>query len=288
MIVVVDQNMMRKEELRRLVETDPVISFVVPDAAFEEMTRDACWEETLRGSFAILARALDRTFVGAPVGELLRYEQLQRSPVTREHILPAEISDCARELVEAVASGSEGSGGVRRRVEACRQHVQAERPADVDQKACLLVDVGRLKDLNGSDLTREIRAGRMDAAARLGLLKLRSEAVVEEFLGFDASTVDPSGPWSLMTTRFVAVELWYQERWLSKGGFTDVKPRTVANDAFDKEYALLASFFDGLLSIDAKAIACAEDLATLSDPGRGKGLMDAIEAHAVATGRLPS
>lgn len=133
-----------------------------------------------------------------------------------------------------------------------------------------------------------MRGDRMDAAARLALLKARTEAIVREHLHHVRPEGSPLGAWGYMTTRMVAAEIWRQERWLSRGGLDGVKPSRVRNDDFDTEYALVASFLDGLLSEDRAASDCAAALRTLVDPSMEEGLMDALEAHAVASGRIPA
>jgi hypothetical protein len=65
---VVDQNMMRSDELRALVSAEPASQFVIPDAAWEEMLKHERWEYTVRRSFDVLSSALDRTFVSVGVG----------------------------------------------------------------------------------------------------------------------------------------------------------------------------------------------------------------------------
>lgn len=49
MMVVVDQNIMRRDGLlRKKVAEEPTCEFVVPDVALEEMTQHKDWELTIR------------------------------------------------------------------------------------------------------------------------------------------------------------------------------------------------------------------------------------------------
>jgi hypothetical protein len=286
MIYVVDQNMMRSDELRARADVDPDCLFVIPDAALEEMVKHEKWEETLRGSFRILAPVLERVFFSAGIGELLRYEQRTKRPVGLKQLLPDAITYEVREFVRAVLTESERLGDVRRRVNTSRQKVLVERRGGDDLKTRMLADIDRLKRLNGRELTNEARSGRMSADARLGLLKLRAEAILRQFLGFNLPPPESFQPSRLMTTRFIYATLWYQEHWLYEGGLDDAKPKMLANDDFDMEYVLIASFFDDLLSEDRRAKRCAADLRLLTSPDTENLLIEALEAHSVESGRV--
>lgn len=286
MIYVVDQNMMRSERLRDIIRSEPRSGFVIPDAAFEEMIKHRCWEDTMRGSLEAFAPILDRTFCSAPTGELLAYERRTRGPIGLEHLFPVALTDLAHEIIAGVVSGSERIGEIRRTVEARRDAVLAERPDGPTQKDRVPAAVARLASLDGPELVGDVRSGRMSAGARLGLMKVRAEALVRQFLGFDPHDAGCFPMSGLMTTRYVYAHLWYQDRWLRFGGSDEVDPAKVANDDFDQDYALVATYVDGLLTRDRKASECADDLRLLTQPEKDAELMDAVYAHAFATGRL--
>jgi hypothetical protein len=279
MIVVVDQNMMRSDDLRIMVATHADCRFIVPDAALEEMVKHEKWEPTMRGSFQILAPALDRVFVSAGIGELLRFERDERSAVSVEEILPGDLTAGARELVAAVLQEGQPLAAVRGKIESSRLEVSTERPSGDLLKARMLDSVSRLKSINGVELTAEIRNGRISGDARLGLLKLLTEALTEEFAGFDSDEQCLVEPWRLATTRFICATLWYHEHWLAAGGLHSAAPTTVANDAFDMEYAITASFFDDLLTKDRRAMRCAADLRVIASPNAEARLFQATKDH---------
>jgi hypothetical protein len=74
----------------------------------------------------------------------------------------------------------------------------------------------------------------------------------------DIANVETERPF---TFRFVCLKLLNALRWARDGGLASAKPSKVLNGLLDLEYALVASFFDGLLSKDK--IAC-ENLADLN------------------------
>ena len=279
---VVDQNFMRKPQLRELLDGNSAIQLIVPDCALEEMVRLPKWEATFRQSFRIMASALHRTFFTASIGELLRYERDHLKPIGREQLLPPELTVGARAMITAILGQGTSAETARLRATAVRRDIAGERAEPDGVKAKLVANLALLKSANGQRLTREIRNGRMSEDARLGLLKLRGEEICQKLFGNVTGALRLA---DFLTTRFVYATLWYQEFWLN-GGLEDAKPKTLANDEFDMEYALIASFFGDLLSEDRRAKACADALRRLTDPATEEALFDALEKHAIATGRM--
>lgn len=287
MIYVVDQNMMRSPRLHEIIRTEPDSAFVIPDVAFEEMSRLEKWEDTMRGSFLAFAPILDRTYCSAPCGELINFEAQNRSPVPRERLLPAEITDIGRSFIEAVVTGSERLGEFREMMLGTRQDMLSARPDGASLKEKLQQAVGLLQGLGDPDLDKDLRAGRIDALAQLGLIKVRADALVRQFLGFDLPDVGTPRMSDLFTARFTYVHLWYRQRWLRDRGLDTVDLKKVTNDEYDQDYALVASYFDGLLAQDAKCKACSEDLRRLTQERSEEEAMDALDAYSVSSGRLP-
>ncbi|MBO0134077.1 hypothetical protein [Agrobacterium burrii] len=279
---VVDQNFMRKPQLRELLVGNSNIQLIVPDCALEEMVRLPKWEATIQQSFRIMASAMHRTFFSASIGELLRYELEHLTPISRKQLLPPELTVGARAMITAILGQGTSAEASRLRVVAARRDILGERAEPDQVKAKLVANLALLKGANGERLTREIRSGRMSEDARLGLLKLRGEEVCQRHFGNVTGALRVA---DFLTTRFVYASLWYQEFWLN-GGLDDAKPKTLANDEFDMEYALIASFFGDLLSEDRRAKACAVALRRLTDPATEEVLFDALEKHAIATGRM--
>lgn len=279
---VVDQNFMRKPQLRELLDGNSAIQLIVPDCALEEMVRLPKWEATFRQSFRIMASALHRTFFTASIGELLRYERDHLKPIGREQLLPPELTVGARAMITAILGQGTSAETARLRATAVRRDIAGERAEPDRVKAKLVANLALLKRANGQRVTREIRNGRMSEDARLGMLKLRGEEICQKHFGNVTGALRLA---DFLTTRFVYATLWYQEFWLN-GGLEDAKPKTLANDEFDMEYALIASFFGDLLSEDRRAKACADALRRLTDPATEEVLFDALKKHAIATGLM--
>jgi len=197
-------------------------------------------------------------------------------------LIPDDLTKGMRDLIRLVLTAGAGAHELRQRILAAREAAAGERPANAVLKEEMSQSVRRLKELNGHSVTRDIRNEQMSSSARLGLLKMRAEQLCREFLDFDIP--DGTGPKipDFLLTRFVYARLWYQEHWLDHGGLESAKG--LANDEFDMEYALTASFFDALLSKDDRATKLAEDLVLLSRPQHEQHLLDALWDYSVSKG----
>lgn len=185
-------------------------------------------------------------------------------------------------MITAILGQGTSAETARLRATAVRRDIAGERAEPDRVKAKLVANLALLKRANGQRVTREIRNGRMSEDARLGMLKLRGEEICQKHFGNVTGALRLA---DFLTTRFVYATLWYQEFWLN-GGLEDAKPKTLANDEFDMEYALIASFFGDLLSEDRRAKACADALRRLTDPATEEVLFDALKKHAIATGLM--
>jgi len=61
-----------------------------------------------------------------------------------------------------------------------------------------------------------------------------------------------------------------------------VNPVKVASDDFDREYVLIASYFDTLLSCDRKALNCEADLRLLVNEDSATAAVSALHCHLAA------
>ena len=110
---VVDQNMMRGQDLRDLLEREPESTFVVPDVAFIEMSKSWNWEGTMRPSFAAFAGRPQRLVLSLGVGDALRRELAELRSMTADELLPEDLSSDARVLVEELAAAQPGPAMLR-------------------------------------------------------------------------------------------------------------------------------------------------------------------------------
>lgn len=78
--VVLDQNVLRKNELTQLIADQATTKFVLPDLSFLEMTKTPQWESTLQNSLGQLASIPQRVVVAYSVNEALRREVGTLSP----------------------------------------------------------------------------------------------------------------------------------------------------------------------------------------------------------------
>lgn len=63
--------------------------------------------------------------------------------------------------------------------------------------------------------------------------------------------------------RFIYLKMWLCLDWIARGGFDSLPAHKVTNDLLDHEYVLLATFFDGYLSNDERAIRAYSDITSI-------------------------
>jgi hypothetical protein len=231
---VVDQNVMRKQVLETSVQNDPQTSFIITDTALVEFVKHPRWEHTMRGSLAILAQAPERTFVSLSIGEVLHKERATFQPIDRTALLNDDFAQQVREIMTALISPSSSAA-----LDDIRQNIDAWR-----------------EDLLKTEA--DMRAGRMSSQARLELIRDRGTKI---FMNHCA--VPPEGAAAFaakkpMTLRHVYMQLHQAMWWASNGGLASAPPGAISNQRLDAEYALIASFFDGMLTEDRGA-KCAYD-----------------------------
>lgn len=265
MMLVVDQNFMRRSGLRKTLTEEPTCRFVVPDVAFEEMTQHNDWESTIRNSFRSLAPTMDRVFISAGLGELLRYELRTDRPITHTQLLPNELTMSAREFIGTITEEGPNLASFRYRVEAARSEVGEESKND-DIKSHMSAHVALFSQNCGPGMIRAIRNGRMGRNARLGFLKSLSEMMIRQHLNIDTTRIGSEATWTRITVRFFFVKLWYREYWLRSGGLDQSDPKMIARDERDSVYVVTGSYFDDLLTNDRRAKECSADLRLAVDP----------------------
>jgi hypothetical protein len=258
--LVVDQNVMRKQVLETSVQNDPQTSFIITDTALVEFVKHPRWEHTMRGSLAILAQAPERTFVSLSIGEVLHKERATFQPIDRTALLNDDFAQQVREIMTALISPSSSAAldDIRQNIDAWREDLLKTEADGAAEKMKLQTLLGQLETACGPQMTKDMRAGRMSSQARLELIRDRGTKI---FMNHCA--VPPEGAAAFaakkpMTLRHVYMQLHQAMWWASNGGLASAPPGAISNQRLDAEYALIASFFDGMLTEDRGA-KCAYD-----------------------------
>jgi hypothetical protein len=264
MYYILDQNIMRKAQLANALN-DPNAFFVVPDTSLVEMVKNAQWEATMKGSFALLTPAVNRCFVSMSVPEAIRHERATRVPVDSRTLLLDEETKILHELILALSSGSSKLDDVRRRITGFRTDLLAEE-VDANADKVQLVNLVKLAaKASGPRLAADLRRNNISREAKLGLILDKAARFFTENESFTASEAQTMIDSQSLVLRFYYLRLLSALWWLTYGGWEHVKPAAALNDRLDQEYILIGSFFDQVFTLDQKASGADKDLRTLLD-----------------------
>jgi len=280
---VIDQNEMRDGALRRVIQRPAPCRLILPDTSIVEMSKSTSWQYTMRRSFEPLSNARDRVFATIAVGEALRYERDQRKPIDRSTLIDADISNFVREMIDVVTSSHRYPG----KIVALQKAMDKFRPplnlleTNPDKAKAEVVNLTNdLQNDAGPEIHRGLRSGALNKPAQLGLLIVALPHILKvpypHLDDMDIARIEIERPF---TFRFVCLKLLNAMRWARDGGLGSAKPSTVLNGLLDLEYALVASFFDNLLSKDKIATENLADLKVLIDVSRRSALIEAFRAY---------
>ena len=265
--VVVDQNVLRKEVLRDLLVSSRATHFVVPDLAFLEMTKTLQWEQTLRGSFAILSTARSRVVVSHSVGDALKTELTRRSPVNGR-MLHQEATDFVRDILQSVRDGSTGHGIARIKSDS-KNHRDALANDHLDHdsnKTQLNGLIASTKAMLPGEFAKRLRAKKVQPIERLDVIFQVATALLPGILadaGFTNQRARALIKRKPMLLRYMYLKAWQCLNWIEMGGFECLPSNKVTNDQLDHEYILTATFFHGLLSEEPRVNQAYQDLLLL-------------------------
>lgn len=265
--IVLDQNVLRGDELRERLCPDQSIQFVLPELAFLEMNKSTQWEQILRRSLAILSSHKSRVFVSYSVSQLLQTE-LTRKTSVQDRMLYPEATDFVREILQSVQDGSDGYGIARiksnpgnHREALDRDHLQHEQ-----NKAQLAALIDATKSSVHPDAIRCLRSGKANPDEKLDLIFEIATALLPQILVNSGFTKEKSRMFlkrKPMLLRYMYLNVWQCIDWMQMGGFDSLPSKKVTNDELDHEYILTATFFDGLFSAEGRVNDAYQDLLRL-------------------------
>jgi hypothetical protein len=254
-LYVLDQNVMRSEALAALVRTEFDAAFVVPDTAFVEMVKSDHWEDTMRGSLAALVSVPDRTFVSIAVSEAIRIEREELKSIDRGNLFPSEFTDFIHEMLSALAAerSSSAMGGIRTKITRFRADLLVKEVDPVYEKKVIERFAALLELACGPTMAKDMRNGRMEREAQLGLLQLKAPEIFAKALNVDGDQAESFRRSKPLLLRYIYLQLRHAMHWVKSGGLKTAKAKKVLNNRLDQEYVLIASFCDAILTEDRNA-----------------------------------
>lgn len=267
MIYVLDQNYLRKDELKNIISTDPTCKFVLPDVAILEMCKSDKWEKTMRGSLEFLSVCPGRVFHSMSVGEAMRYE-VDKQHSIEGNLLPREYRTFIRKILCDIACG--GSEKAINLISTRIIQAQREIQSDELNHRKNIVNFTELKKSIDSavkkDFLKALKKNMLDDSVRLEFIRKNSEDQCRYFLascGFNQNKITTFMKSKPLILRFSYLAVRHSLDWAIKGGIDCAKPETITNDLLDQEYVLIASFFDGILSKEKRVVEADRDLRLL-------------------------
>jgi hypothetical protein len=254
--IVLDQNVLRNPLLINEITTESKTHFVLPDLAFLEMTKSSEWEQTVHRSLQILSNVPSRVHVTYSVNEALDDELSTLRPVTGR-MLHHKATEFVRDLLNSVSSGVEGTtlALMRRKSPENVANLSAQHLDHAENKKRFSELIETTKSCVGIDLQQKLRRGEMTEIEKLEMVHHFSVNLFPKVLqdrGVNVGRARMFMKRRPMALRYYFLNIWYLFHWIEKGGFDCIKAEKITNDEVDRQYILTASFFHGLLSLEAR------------------------------------
>ncbi len=253
--LVVDQNYLRSEDIKRIVATQSDVCFVLPDLAMLEMTKSVCRELTVRLSLETIAKCPNRVFIAKALGESLKYELTNKRPVVG-HLVFREATQFIRRLLSAIAANS-SNANLARVLDDPKNHIADLERDYLDHpsnRSSALELVAATKKNMSAAFAKRVRGAKATSDELLAFVALTAPSLLVDVLednGFSRQKAIAFARRKPMLLRYFYLKVWACLDWEKMGWLESVSAAKVSNELLDHEYVLAATFFDGVLSNEA-------------------------------------
>jgi hypothetical protein len=284
---VIDQNMMQSPDLVALIQREPDAFFVLPDVAFVEMSKHPNWELTMSLALAPLATVAPNVQMSLSISEPMRAELANRRASNSGDLLSPEHSDFARDVILEFAEARDGARRkeIQERFDLLRRDLLA---AELDSNSAKertkrFVDP-LLRGLRPKVLAALRKPG-ADPHFVLCFIQAYANILFEESLvkehGFNELAAVHFRDAKPLTLRYFYLTVRHAVKTALKGtGWEAIRADRELNNHLDQHYALLASYFDGLLSNDGGAQSAYADLLAMLSTQSLEAAQVAVDALA--------
>ena len=243
--LVLDRNLIRRGGLAEAA-TDREIEFVLTDTFLVEMVKHPeQWAETVRKDLAAIRPLGDRFWLSVSLGEALRTELFERRAVTRKDSFHKSFRPLLVELMQVSAAGSELSDPLLKKITDLLPSLRAEQPLLEAPKVRTEYLTRKLAELLRPEIVSNLRNGKLQGDAKLCLVEdIALRAYEADCAAHNIEMLPHPGS---MVSRLFILKVWRAMWWLQNSGLDAAAEGKLYNDAYDDEYVLVGSFFDGLL-----------------------------------------
>lgn len=271
-LTVADQNLFNAKPggIRERLAADASLQVIVPDAALVEMCKGATWAKTFELGLRELQGYEDRVVLSASIYDLLAEELATGLPASSEQVLPLEVQPAVQSLLRSVGEGTwADEDAIRTRVEEIQTEIQTEllNPEQARDMTAALVgtwhdglDSEVLKALSSSKSKQEfLRAFIVCEAYLLAVKIARDEMKLSQEQTLDFLQGQP------MVLRYLLAMVRHSLLLARHGrdSVTQTAAPKELNNRLDIEHVLIATYVDGFLSNDRRAVQAFEELRSM-------------------------
>ena len=205
-------------------------------------------------------------------------------PVDRASLLPSKITTLVRRLV-AAAGNLATFEALKAEIEAVRDELLQEQVRPAAELSSVIRLANDFVADAGSDFVAGLRRAGASLDARLGCVLDGGLETLRRLLPDAPRDFVAANP---IILRFIFAQIANVARWHTLGGLGAAKPDTAQNDRFDREYVVIASYFDRILARDSDVITADMELRALLSPERRAVLEGAYREIRAALRRDPA
>ena len=266
-IYVLDQNYLRSDELKALVVDEPHAKFVLPDIALLEMCKGNKWRETMERSLKTLARTPGRVMQSMSVGEAINFELANATSIEGQ-LLPKDFTRFVRSILRDVAANRSGPGVslISKSIDQAHKDIRKEELDHRRNQLSLTTRTDIIKSALGNEQLRQLKNGTVPHELRLGIIHSVSHDLIRTFLaseGYSPNRIKSFLKTKPLMLRFFLLSVRHAFEWARKGGLESFPAEKITNDIVDQEYVAIASFFDGIKTMETRVNEADHDLRKL-------------------------
>ncbi len=201
--------------------------------------------------------------------------------ITREQLLPPEFQPLIGRL-RNVSKANYLPSVVVQEIADILPALRAEQPPENLPKESIVDLTRKLEARLRPEFLSDLRNGNLYGDAMLCLVQDVACRVYEAYCAENQHVVLPQ-PQS-MTWRYFVLRVFRAMSWLQRGGLDTASPDMLHNDAYDDEYVLLGSFFDGVLSLEKRVKQADAALRRIVECASSEDLLTAFTEYTTRRG----
>ncbi|WP_175713056.1 hypothetical protein [Burkholderia ambifaria] len=264
---VVDMNVLQSPDLVNSLQRDSATEYVIPDVALVEMCKHEEWRLTMELALSVFQGHTERVHVAISVGEALNNELKTGKLTEQDGLLSRGFTEFGRQLIKDLASGSI-EGDLEKKFDEARGNLLSAELNAPDAKARTEQYLALLKKGLHEDIAKVIRSGKVGRERFVAFAYIAARTFVGRMLQKDFSMSDGDAELFIeknpLVLRYQFLVVRHCLLTVQAGGnIAAMKPEKELNHQLDFDYALIASYFDGLLSNDKRANEAYQDLMTV-------------------------